>query len=253
MADSQASRRGDPVIRLFAATLAGAVWLALLPVASSGAADSTALSLPQGIPAAERGRLSGLAADAAIATRVDGEPFPARRDVFEYLLNHLAFTTQVTQTLRFARLRIWQTPEGLALDEGWGTTGRLWVVYAANGTRVIYTRGQHDMALLPSIRGEMLLIIDYHYVPEAQGRELVKTAVAGFVKLDSRILSGVLKIGSAIAQRKADLEARRIVKLLAKVSRAVEDDPAGVYAKLRDRPEVPRAELEEFRTLLGLR
>jgi len=43
------------------------------------------------------------------------------------------------------------------------------------------------------------------------------------------------------------------VKLFAKVSRAVEEDPAGVYAKLRDRPDVPRAELEEFRALLALR
>jgi len=241
------------VTRRFAVTLVGAVWLTLLPVAHTGAADSTALNLPAGIPEAERGRLTGVAAGAAIATRVDGEPFLARRDILEYLLNHLAFTTQVTQALRLARLRVWPTAEGLMLDEGWGTTGRLWVVYAGEGTRVIYTRGQHQMALLPSIHGEVLLIIDYHYVPGAQGRDLVKTAVAGFVKLDSRILSGVLKLGSAIAQKKADREARGIVKLFAKVSRAVEEDPAGVYAKLRARPDVPRAELEEFRALLALR
>ena len=241
------------MIRRFAVKLAGAVWLTLLLAASSGAADSTVPSLPPDIPAAERSRLTGVAAGAAIATRVDGEPFLARRDIFEYLLDHLAFTTHVVRALRFGRLRIWPTAEGLMLDEGWGTTGRLWVVYAADGTRVIYTRGRHQMALLPSIHGEMLLIIDYHYVPGAQGRNLVKTAVAGFVKLDSWILSGVLKLGSAIAQKKADREARDIVKLFAKVSRAVEEDPAGVYAKLRDRPDVPRAELEEFRALLALR
>jgi hypothetical protein len=239
--------------RRIAVRLAGPVWLALLLIASSDAADATVPNLSPEIPIAERNRLTGLAAGAAIATRVDGEPFLARRDVFEYLLNHLAFTTHVTQALRFARLRIWPTAEGLMIDEGWGTTGRLWVVYAADGTRVLYMRGQHQMALLPSIHGEMLLIIDYHYVPGAQGRDLVKTAVAGFVKLDSRILSGVLKLGSAIAQKKADREARGIVKLFAKVSRAVEEDPAGVYAKLRDRQDVPRAELEEFRALLALR
>ena len=66
-------------------------------------------------------------------------------------------------------------------------------------------------------------------------------------------MSGVLKLGSAIAQNKADREARRIVKLFAKVSRAVEEDPAGVYAKLRERPDVPHTELEEFRALLARR
>jgi len=239
--------------RRVSVTLAGAVWLTLLPIASSGAADSTVLSLPPDIPVAERSRLAGVAAGAAIATRVDGEPFLARRDVFEYLLNHLAFTTHVTQALRFARLRIWPTAEGLMLDEGWGTTGRLWVVYATDGTRVIYTRGQHNMALLPAIHGEVLLIIDYQYVPGAPGRVLVKSVVASFVKLDSRILSGVLKLGSAVAQKTADREARGIVKLFAKVSRAIEEDPALVYVKLRDRPDVPHAELEEFRALLAIR
>ena len=239
--------------RRAAVTLAGAVWLTLLLTASSGAADPAVPNLPPDMPMAERSRLTRVAVDASIATRVDGEPFLARRDIFEYLLNHLAFTTHVTQALRITRLRIWPTAEGLFFDEGWGTTGRLWVVYAAEGTRVIYTRGQHDMALLPAIHGEVLLIIDYQYVPGAPGRVLVKSVVASFVKLDSRILSGVLKLGSAIAQKTADREARGIVKLFAKVSRAIEEDPARVYAKLRDRPDVPRAELEEFRALLAIR
>jgi hypothetical protein len=62
--------------------LTGAVWLTYLPIVSSAAADSTALSLPADIPAAERSRLTGVAAGAAVATRVDGEPFLARRDIF---------------------------------------------------------------------------------------------------------------------------------------------------------------------------
>lgn len=242
-----------PITRPSAAALAAALCLTLLPLATSGAAGAAALSLPQGIPEAERGRLTSFAAEAAIATQVDGEPFVARRSVFEYLLDHPVFATQLIQALRFARLRIWQTPDGLHIDEGWGTTGRLWIVYAGNGTRVIYTRGQHDKALLPTIRGELLLVIDYQYVPEAQGRDLVKTNVAGFLKLDSRFLSGVLRLGSGIAQKKADKEARGLLKLYAKLSRAVEEDAAGVYEKVRARPGVAPAELEEFRALLARR
>lgn len=237
-------------MRCIAATLAGAAWLTLAPMAPGVA---TALDLPGSIPAPERSRLARVAAGAAIATRVDVEPFLASRDVFEYLLDHLPFTTQVIQSLRFARLRIWQTPEGLAIDEGWGTTGWLRVVYAADGRRVIYTRGQHQEALLPTIHGEILLIIDYHYVPGTQSREQVKTNVTGFIKLDSRILSGAITLARPIVQQKADREARGLVKLLAKVSRAVWDDPAGVYAKLSERSDVSRAELAEFRALLARR
>ena len=239
--------------RRAAVTLAGGVGLTLLLSASGVVADPAMPNLPPDLPMAERSRLTSVAAGAAIAMRVEGEPFVARREILEYLLDHLAFTTQVSQALRIARLHIWRTPEGLLLDEGWGTTGRLWVAYAARGTRVIYTRGQHRMSLLPTIHGEVLLIVDYQYVLEAPGRDLVKTRVTGFLKLNSRVLSTVLKLGSPVAQKKADREARGIVKLFAKVSRAVEADPEGVYLKLRDRPGVPRAELEEFRALLAIR
>jgi hypothetical protein len=39
--------------------------------------------------------------------------------------------------------------------------------------------------------------------------------------------------------------------VFAKTTNAVETDPAGVLEKLRQRPEVPAAELEEFRGLLN--
>jgi hypothetical protein len=34
------------------------------------------------------------------------------------------------------------------------------------------------------------------------------------------------------------------------VSRAIEDNPAEVYARVREHPDVPKPELEEFRKLL---
>lgn len=243
---------GPPSPRL-AITLTGAVALALGLFASSAPTDPAVLSLPPDIPIQERNRLARITDSASVETRVDGEPFLSRRDTFEYLLDHPAFASHVTRALEFSRMRIWPTAEGLFLDEGWGTTGWFWVVYAADGTRVIYARGQHQIPLLPAIRGEAVVVIDYRYAPGAAGRDLVQTAVAGFVKLDSRILAAVLKVGSAIAKRKADREARGLVRLFAKVSRAIENDPAAVYAKLRERPDVPRAELEEFRAQLGVR
>ena len=227
--------------------------LTLLLGASSTVAGPAAPTLPPDLPMAERSRLTAVATGASIATRVEGEPFLARREILEYLLDHLAFTTDVIRALRFGRLRIWPTPEGLLVDEGWGTTGRLSVAYAAGGTRVLYLRGQHKVALLPAIRGDVLLTIDYQYVPADPGRDLVKTTVAAYLKLDSRILSAALSLGGPVARRKADREARDIVKLFARVSRAVDADPAGVYAKLRDQPGIPRAELDEFRSLLAIR
>jgi len=43
------------------------------------------------------------------------------------------------------------------------------------------------------------------------------------------------------------------MKVFARVSQAVQDNPGGVYEQLRQRPETPAQELEEFRQLLNVR
>ena len=57
---------------------------------------------------------------ASVATRVAAPAFPARREVFEYLLDHPELASHVTRALKVARYRIWRTRDGLFLDDGWG-------------------------------------------------------------------------------------------------------------------------------------
>jgi hypothetical protein len=40
--------------------------------------------------------------------------------------------------------------------------------------------------------------------------------------------------------------------VFAKTTRAIDADPSGVFEKVRQRPDVPARELEEFRRLLNL-
>jgi hypothetical protein len=208
--------------------------------------------LPADVAHGEQTRLAGIAQNASVKTRVDAEPFLTRRRVFEFLLDHPDFASQVTRALELGRLRIWPATEGFFLDEGWGTTGTFRVVHAEAGRRVFYARGQHRLRMLPDIAGEAVVLIDYRYAPEGDRRDLVMTTVAAFLKLDSRILGSMLKLGGPIAQRKADHEARSLVRLFAKVSRAIEKDPTAVYARLRERSDVSQTYLEGFRTLLGV-
>jgi hypothetical protein len=60
------------------------------------------------------------------------------------------------------------------------------------------------------------------------------------------------RMGGSLVQKKADREARKLLRVFSKVSRAIEDNPADVYARVRDHPGVPKPELEEFRKLLGV-
>src|SRR5262245_25905430 len=209
--------------------------------------------LPPDLPADERVRLERVAEAASVATRVATEPFVTRREIFEYLLDHPDFATVVTRTLRLARYRIWKTPEGMFMDDGWGATGQFAVVYAVAGRRVMYARGAYKQTLVPTINGEAVAMIEYDVTPAGARRDLVTATVSGFVKLDSGFLALATKLAGPIAQRKADLEARRLMRTFARASRAIEDNPADVYDKVRQRPDAPARELQEFARLLNLR
>jgi hypothetical protein len=208
--------------------------------------------LPSQVPERTRTRLQDITEHPTLSTRVESEPFLGRLDVFEYLLDHPEFATHVTRTLKLARYRIWRTADGgLAIDDGWGTLGTFEVVHAAPGIRVMHARGEYQHRLLPNIAGQAVVWFDYGAKTGADSGH-IRTAITGFVKLDSRVLAMAGKLASAVATAKADREGKQLVKMFSRTTRAIDEDPAGVYEQLRQRPDVPARELEQFRRLLKL-
>jgi hypothetical protein len=236
--------------RLASARILGV--LATVLLASDALGAKSAPMLPAEIPAADRARLQEVADGAAVSARAAGEPFVARHQVFEFLLDHPEFATHVTRALRLARYRIWRDSQGLWLDDGWGVVGRFWVVYAASGTRVMHARGQYQSGLLPSIQGEAVVVIEYAVHPTQNHRSLISPAVTGFVKLESGLFAFASRLVGGVATAKAEKEARRLVKIFARASRAIDDNPADVHEQVRRRPDVPPGDLEAFRQLLQL-
>jgi hypothetical protein len=235
-------------------TTCAAAGIAIVLLVSAALAAKPSPTLPSQIPPRERERLQEVADGASVSARAAGEPFLARPDVFEFLLDHPEFATHVTRALKLARYRIWRGPEGgLWLDDGWGVVGQFSVVYATSGTRVVYAHGQYQSGLLPSIRGQAVVLIEYGLSPAADRLSLISPAVTGFVRIESRLIALAGKLAGSVATAKAEKEARRFVKLFARASRAIEENPAHVHESVRQRPDVPPGDLEEFRRLLDLR
>lgn len=207
-------------------------------------------ALSADIPAAVRARLAPVIDDASLSTRVQGNSFVARRDVFEYLLEHPVFATHVTRALRAARYRIWETPSGLMLDDGWGAVGAIEVVHRAPGVRVIYAKGEYQQSILPNIRGQAVVTIDWTSTPGPEGKNMIAPTVGAFVKLDSRVMSVASALAGSVAAAKAEKEARRLVRVFEKTTRALNDNPGAVLETLRQRPDTPPRELQEFGRLL---
>jgi hypothetical protein len=238
------------------ALLAGLALL-LLPESAGRPARAFAAriapSLPSQLPPAELARVRRVADEATLSTRVDGTPFVARREIFEYLLDHPEFASHVTRTLHLARYRIWRTPQGLFLDDGWGATGHFELVYADRQTRVMLAQGEYRQRLLPDIPGQAVVIIEYQTRPGADDRSTISTVVTGFVRLDSAPAAAISRLVGTRAAAKADKEAHRLVKVFARTTRAIDENPADVLAQLRQRPDVPARELAEFAELLRAR
>ena len=233
-------------VAIFSASVGTCLLLSFIPAAARRPVES----LPPTIPEATRRTLEGVIDRPVVSTRMAADPYVARPQVFEYLLDHLEFATHVTRALKVARYRVWHTDQGQFLDDGWGATGRFEVVHAEPGRRVFYARGQYDHALMPTIHGDAVIFLEYAFRQTPEGRTVVATTVGGSLRLDSRILALAGVLATPILRAEANREARHVLKVFAKVTRALEDGPDAVYEKVRQRPDVPQEELVEFRRLL---
>lgn len=203
-------------------------------------------------PGVNLARLDEVTRNPSVSARAEGQPFVGRREVFEFLLDHPDFATHISRALRLGRYRMWRTDEGLFVDDGWGATGRVFVVYAASGTRVLYARGEFQHGLLPAIPGEAVVTISYDVQRAADGRDLLSAAISSQLKIGGALGDLVARLAGSLATEKAEKESHRLVRMFARVLQAVDEKPAALYASLRERPDVPQRELEQFRVLLKL-
>ena len=227
---------------------------AILLLALFTTADAVAprFALPHQLPPAERARLEEIVKHSFASTRAESAPYVARPEVWEFLLDHPEFATHVTRALKVARYRIWHDGTELWLDDGWGVRGQFTVVHAEPGMRVMYARGQFDQKFLPEIHGEGVATLQYSFRQDDTGHVVVAASAAGCVQVDNSFLNALAKVAAPMVQAKADKEAGYLLRVFARVSRAIEEDPARVYQLVSERPDVPRSDLEEFRRVLHL-
>jgi hypothetical protein len=244
------ARRRALVKRFPRALILGAV--SLLLAATGAYAVASHLTLPRQLPAPERARLEEIAKNSFASTRVQFEPYPVRPEIWEYLLDHPEFATHVTRALKLARYRIWHNGSDMWVEDGWGVKGRFTFVHKEQGIRVMYARGQFEQKVLPEIHGQAVATLEYSFRSVEGGQTVVVTAASGFVQVDNQVLNTLGKVAAPMVQAKADKEVGYLLRTFARVTKAIEEDPAKVYQLVSERPDVPRADLEGFRRVLSL-
>jgi hypothetical protein len=229
-----------------------AVAASLLLGLTTAHAALTGFSLSPRVPAKERARLEEIAKNSFASTRVEHEPYVARPEVWEYLLNHPEFATHVTRALKLARYRIWHDESGLWLEDGWGVKGQFVVVHAEPGMRVMHAWGRFEQKPFPDIGGQAVATLSFQFSPGRDGRIVVTTSATGYVQVENRMLNTLGKVAAPFIQARADKEAGMLLRTFARVTNAIEENPAKVYQLVSERPDVPKGELQEFRRVLRL-
>src|SRR2546422_10360345 len=110
---------------------------AVVLLASNALGARPSATLPTRIPPAERARLQEVAEGASVSAQASGEPFVARRDVFEFLLDHPALATHVTRALRPTRYRRSRGAGGPTLHDGRGSGRPVSRAWAARAWRAV--------------------------------------------------------------------------------------------------------------------
>jgi len=117
---------------------------------------------------------------------------------------------------------------------------------------VLHAQGEYQNRLLPNIRGQAIISLTYAATPSGDGTATIAAAVDSYVKLEGKVMAAAGVVARNVAHAKAEKEGSRLVRTFARTTHAIADNPAAVWQALRERPDVPRRELEDFRRLLSL-
>lgn len=172
--------------------------------------------------------------------------FSARRDVFEYLGDHLDVTSILGQPLKIVRFRCERLPDGgFWADNRAGASGFLWPLYAAPGERVFFVQGSDRSS--KAVEGCAVVVVRYHE-PEPG---LIRCEVHAFVKVKSAFKRMLAGLYLPLVAGTVDRRFGEVLSIPVLVSEKATLDPDNVVAVMDSLPPEDAAKLGELRALLS--
>ncbi len=167
-----------------------------------------------------------------------GVVFKGHRVVYEYLLNHLDFASQLARALGLSDFVVEQTGAGAyeatTPRGGWA---HLRVVYADAEKRVVLAKGRY---------GRAVVVLRYASLDRG-GESYVVNDLYGYVRADNPVFNFLLILfGGIVDQRVA-----QVFTSVAKLSERAYSDPASFYQELLGHQELPADHLVEFSSILN--
>ncbi len=166
-----------------------------------------------------------------------GEVIRGHRQVYEYLLNHLDFASQLGRILDITDYEIVQTGEGAykatTPKGGWA---HLEMVYADDDKRVVLAQGKY---------GRAVVVLQYTSFDQ-EGESYIAYDVYGYVRADNPILNLLLSLfGGIVSHRVA-----RVLDCVAELNERIYEAPATFRHELLAQSDLRPNHLSEFTKIL---
>jgi hypothetical protein len=166
-----------------------------------------------------------------------GAVFRGHREVYEYLLNHLDFASQLGRIMDLTDYVIEQTGEGVyeatTPKGGWA---RLQVVYADDEKRVVLAQGKY---------GRAVVVLRYDSF-DLGGESYIVYDLYGYVRADNPILSLLLALFGGIVDHRIE----HVLTCVAELNERIYDAPGAFQQELLTQTELPPGHLSEFTRIL---
>ncbi len=252
---------------LVALALAALLLVALVPATAHADAEDPPVPIvtldalplgvaPDGLPPAARARAESVLGRSIFAQRVAGIRYRSREAVFRFLLDHPDFASTVARALRLGEYRVVMLDEGVYWgDDARGATGLIRVLYADDHRRLYHLEGRYERRLMPTIAGQILLLLEFDHAPDELGGTAVESSLTGHVRIDTPLVGAVAQAVTALSrslvEQAVERKVRRFFGTVARLSRWAHDEPEKVATALDGHPDIPAGPaLQAFRALL---
>ena len=172
--------------------------------------------------------------------------------MYQYLLDRPPLAAALINRLDFALYKSdFRGPVRYWGNDGEGTEGIIDLVYRDRVSRIYYVEGTHQSRLLPNMSGQAVLFLRMKVLHEAGEVEAMESTMVSYVRLNNRIVAGLLSLLRPLIDGTVMRKLARGVEVVNRLGMEMRDHPERVLFEANDPPPVEAEDIAFLTELLG--
>ncbi len=189
-------------------------------------------------------RLQAIIGNYSTANKVGPARTALSESMYRYLLDRPPLAAALINRLELGPYKA--EPRGPGRywgNDGEGVEGTVELVYQDRTSRIYYLEGRHHSRLLPSTTGKAVVLLRMNPVSEAGGAEAMDSTMIAYLKLDNRILSGLVSLLRPLIGGTITRKLMKGVETVNRLGLEMRQHPDRVLAEAASAPSLPDDEV----------